>query len=55
MKYKQDDSRRTRSKDLGIKASEEERQKLLKICKELGITKIQFLINAMEQYKEVLN
>ena len=52
MKYKQNDKRRTRSIDLGIKVSEEEKQDLLNICKHLGITKIEFLTRCIKEYKE---
>lgn len=42
---------RVRNKELGIKVSPQEFEDLKRICKELGITKIQFLINSINAYK----
>lgn len=44
---KRNDKARTRNVDLGIKATEEERQRLLEVCRASGKTKIQFLIDAI--------
>ena len=53
MKYKQIDTRRKRNCNVGIKVTEQEQEDLKRICKQLGVTKLQFLLNIINEYKEM--
>lgn len=52
MIHKENKPKRIRNKELGIKVSSKEFERLLKVCKKLGVTKVQFLINAIEQEEQ---
>lgn len=43
---------RIRAKSLGIKLTEKEKNEFTELCNKLKVTQLEFLLNAMKEYKE---